>query len=238
MRGIREKLLVYLGAFIVVICLGLGISSYAIARNSLISNLKKTLPEIAIEASNTIEERINGQFGKLESIAARSDVNDPNIDFATKRQILIKEAERIGSMTLDFVDANGDVLHSDGQIFNIGDREYIKSALQGNRVVTDPELRKSNNTLSVRYVVPVKNGDEIIGVLLESRDGNALSEYTDEIEFGESGSAFIINKDGTSIANKDRDAVLQYENLITSSENDASLEEIADVHKKMTKKVG
>ena len=236
MRSIKKKLVLYLGILIAVICGGLGVTSYIAASNSLISNLSKTLPEIAEQASQSIEANVNGQLVALEAVAARSDISDPNLDPVQKRDILKKEAERLNSISIVYVDEKGDSIGSDGKVYNVADRDYIAKALSGTRNIAGPNVRKTDNTLSVRYVVPVRNGDKVIGALLESRDGNALSDYTDKIKFGTTGSGFLINNAGTTIAHKNRDKVLNQENIIKASEKDASLSSFADVYKTMIKR--
>lgn len=236
MRSIKKKLVLYLGILIAVICGGLGVTSYIAASNSLISNLSKTLPEIAEQASQSIEANVNGQLAALEAVAARSDISDPNLDPVQKRDILKKEAERLNSISIVYVDEKGDSIGSDGKVYNVADRDYIAKALSGTRNIAGPNVRKTDNALSVRYVVPVRNGDKVIGALLESRDGNALSDYTDKIKFGTTGSGFLINNAGTTIAHKNRDKVLNQENIIKASEKDASLSSFADVYKTMIKR--
>lgn len=58
------------------------------------------------------------------------------------------------------------------------------------------------------YAVPVKYNNQIVGALIETRDGNYLSELTNQIKIGETGSAFMIRKDGANIANADSDKVI------------------------------
>lgn len=233
MTSIKKKLVLYSGILIVVICLGLGITSYVTAQQALTSNLAKTLPKIADEAANNIQAKINGELGKLESIAVRRDISNPEVEISRKQEILIEEAERLGSINLDFVGLDGIVTKLTGETFNLSDKEYIVKALKGTSNVSDPQIRTSDNTMTVCYAVPVRNGNNVIGVLLESRDGNALSEYTDEIVFAETGKGFLLNSEGTTIAHHNRDKVINQENVIVDSENDSSLNVIANVYKKM-----
>ena len=34
------------------------------------------------------------------------------------------------------------------------------------------------------YAVPIKNNNEVVGVLIETRDGNKLSELTNQVKVG------------------------------------------------------
>ncbi|MDY5912787.1 MAG: cache domain-containing protein [Inconstantimicrobium porci] len=96
----------------------------------------------------------------------------------------------------------------DGTTIDLTKNECVQSSLAGKNHVTDPFIRKGDSILSVMYSVPIKHDGKVVGVLLESRDGNALSEYTDKVKFGKTGRAFMINKDGVIIADNDRKQVI------------------------------
>ena len=82
---------------------------------------------------------------------------------------------------------------------------YFQKALSGKSNVSDPIVSKIDGSVVVVYAVPIKNNNEIVGVLIEIRDGNKLSELTNQVKVGETGYAFMIRKDGTNIASTDKD---------------------------------
>lgn len=236
MKSIKNKLLFPLVGLIAVTCAGLGVISFITAKNALNSNLEKTLPEISIQAGATIESNINGEFGKLEAIAARNDISDPGVSVKSKQDVLTDEAERLGAHNVDYVDGSGKLIKPDGTILDLTKNECVQSSLAGKTHVTDPFIRKGDSLLSVMYSVPIKHDGKIVGVLLESKDGNALSEYTDKVKFGKTGRAFMINKDGIVIADNDRKQVVSMYNIVGAAKKDAKLSELYSVGKKMTDK--
>ena len=72
-----------------------------------------------------------------------------------------------------------------------------------------------------------------MGVLIEKRDGNYLSNLTNQVKVGKSGTAFMINGTGTSIANANKDLVLQMSNMIEESKKNPDLQPLADIQNKM-----
>ena len=72
-----------------------------------------------------------------------------------------------------------------------------------------------------------------MGVLIEKRDGNYLSDLTNQVKVGKSGTAFMINGTGTSIANANKDLVLQMSNMIEESKKNPDLQPLADIQNKM-----
>jgi methyl-accepting chemotaxis protein len=235
MKSIKTKLMVYLGVLIGVICIGLSVVSYVNSSNALMSNLSKTLPSIAEQTANYVKGRLEGELKLIEDIAARSEITDPNNSWKNKMPILLEEGKRIGSTRLEIVDKNGDLKKEDGTIVNLKDRTYFKNALSGKSSVSDPIVSKTDGGVVIVYAAPIKNNNEVVGILIETRDGNDLSELTDQVKFGETGYAFMIRKDGTNIESTDRNKVINMYNPIEEAKKDTSLKDLADIETKMGK---
>ena len=58
---------------------------------------------------------------------------------------------------------------------------------------------------------------------------------TDSITFGKSGTAYMVNDKGTSIANANKDKVLKMDNIIENAKKDQSLKAMADTVQNMLK---
>lgn len=214
--------------------MGLGIISFMNSSNALKSNLGKTLPKIAEQTASSVSGRLEGQLKSLEAVAATSEISNPNIATESKIPILLNEAKRMGSIRLEFVETNGDIKKPDGTITNVKDREYLKKALEGKDNVSDPIVTKdANKQVVVVYAVPVKYNDKIVGVLIETRDGNYLSELTNQLKIGQTGYAFMIRKDGANIASTDKEKVISMYNPIEESKKDSKLQAIADIEVRM-----
>ncbi|MDR3598198.1 methyl-accepting chemotaxis protein [Clostridium sp.] len=233
MKSIKAKLIVFLGLLIGAVCMGVGVVSFINASNALRSNIGKTIPKIAEQTSNGIEGKINGEFSSLESIAAREDIKDSNNSWENKKAVLLEEVKRKGCIRIGIIDKNGDLKNSDGTTANVKDREYFQNALSGKSNVSDPVISKVDNTLNIVYAVPIKDNNEIVGVLLETIDGNTLSDLTDQVKFGQTGSTFMVNKTGTTIANANRDLIIKADNIIEDAKNDTNLQSFADIVQKM-----
>ncbi|OOM16033.1 methyl-accepting chemotaxis protein [Clostridium saccharobutylicum] len=233
MRSIKAKLIVFFGVLIGGICVGLSIISYVNASNALKSNIGKNLPALAEQTASNIQGRIEGQLSSLEAVAARDDIKDPNVPIEKKISILSDEVKRNGSIKLGIVDKNGHASNTDGKSADIKERTFFQIAISGKSNVSDPIISKTDGSAVVIYAVPIKNNNEIIGVLIETQDGNKLSDLTDQAKIGQTGTAFMVNKQGTSIANKNRDLVLQMSNIIEEAKKDSKFQSLADVENKM-----
>lgn len=232
MKSIRTKMMVFFGIIIGVVCIASGLTSYINSVSALESNLQVMLPEIAKQTAANIESRVQGELKALESVAARDDIKDPGISVQDKLKTLKEEGTRLGALKMGIISLEGSLLNDDGTTAQVKDRDYFQKAITGVNVVSDP-LVTAENLLVVPYIVPIMNNGEVIGLLIETRDGSALSEITNSIKVGQNGSAFMINKEGVSIANPDQNKVLQKGNDIENAKTDKSLVALAEIEKKM-----
>jgi methyl-accepting chemotaxis protein len=234
MKSIKLKMTIYLGILIIGVCIGLSYMSYLNASDALQDNLKILMPEIAKQTSSNISGRIEGQLKELEAIAARDDIKDSSIPLEEKLDTLRAENERIGSVRLGIADLDGNLLNTDGTTADDLQRDkFYQKALEGTGNVDDP-IVTPEDLLVVPYAVPIKNGDEIIGVLVETRDGNYLSQLTNEVKVGSNGTAFMINKEQTSVADPDEKLVMDKYNGLEAAEKDPGLKKVAEIQTQMT----
>jgi len=234
MKSIRRKLMVFLGLVIGIICIGMGTVSFINASNALTSNLGKTLPKIAEQAASSIGGRVEGQLEALEVIAQDNAIKNIKNPWKNKMPMLLEEVKRSGSIKMGIADKNGDVKYTDGTSLNVSDRAYFQNAMSGKSNVSDPLMSKAIKQMVVVYAVPIKNNNEVVGVLVSTRIGNELSMLTDQVKFGKTGNAFMIKKDGTVISHSNKDLVLKMYNAIVESKKDVSLLDLASIEKKMS----
>lgn len=235
MRSMKTKLTMYFGVLLLIICIGLGTISYSISSRALIGNVNENLPQMAQQSAKTIQSRVESQLNALEVVAAQTQISDMNSSWENKKTILDAETKRSGHLKMNIVDKNGDSINTSEASISIKDRDYFKKAMAGEANVSDPTSSKTNNQIIIIYAVPIKNGNEVVGVLIAVRDGNALSDTIKDITFGKTGQAFMINKQGTTVAHTNKDKVLKSDNVIENAKKDSKLKPFADIEKKMIK---
>ena len=119
---------------------------------------------------------------------------------------------------MDVADLSGKTLKDE----NIMDTEYFKSASEGTTYISSPVIDGGSQIIFV--AAPVwKDGiyqSEISGVVYAKMNGMFLSDIVKRIQIGETGGAYIINENGTTIAHKDEQVVAQEENLSRQTDID------------------
>lgn len=130
-------------------------------------------------------------------------------DFLEKIMNILKiEFKRNGSIKMGYVDVNGNVLYSDGEIGNIKDMIYFKKFILGENYIDDFIVNENKIVMIIIYLVLVKFDNLIVGVLVFVRDGMELSEMIKKIVFGKIGSVYMINNKSNSIVYMDLSMLL------------------------------
>ncbi len=237
MKSIKTKVILSISAMILFVSLVIGIAVYFKASVVFAESQNKSLDTLASQGANVVRESLEKEWAVLEMLAVNETICSPEIAMDKKIEVLHAEAKRLEAINIAFADIEGNALAPDGvTVIDVSDREYFKKAVKGEKAVSDPIENKSEpGTMIITYAVPVKYNDSIIGVLFKVADGNSLSDITDKITFGETGSAYMINQEGTTVANTNRDLVLAQDNTINNLKDNPKLESMASVIKEMLK---
>ena len=220
MRSIKLKIVTYFSIITIIVCSILGYASYHEASKVLVSSTESNLEVIASQVSKTVEARLGEQLGKLETLAAQPRITDPANSAEDKLILLNEELKRGGHQIIDLIDVSGHAVATNGKTYELKDRAFFQKALNGESNVSDPLVSKEDGTIIFVYAVPIKYNGKVTGVIAAVRDGSDISNVVSDINIGENGATFIINKEGTVVAHKDTNLVLDgYNFLKDSSEN-------------------
>lgn len=235
MKSIKTKLLVYFGSVLIILSIGVGVISYISSVKTINKEIEYQLPQTAKQASLILGSRINGYLNSLETLTEQKTISDMSVPMEEKTNILKDEMIKKGYLKMAIVDKNGYAHYTTGDVSDLSEKDYIKHALEGQRYISDPIIGKANEPSIVAFSVPIKNGKSIVGALLAIRDGNELSNIISDITYGKTGKANMINSKGITIADTNKQLVDEMYSAIESSKKDKSLEELANIHKKMIK---
>lgn len=232
-KSIKIKIIVFLSILVLLLSAGLGAGGYLFASKALIQKVEETLPQLAEQGAKIVEKELETNFENLEIIANMSQIYSTNDPWDEKQSILAEYAKKLGYIRLGIADLNGDMMATDGSKTNILDREHFKQALAGNRFVTSPFSSKLDNSMILAYAIPIKNSNRVVGVLVAIGHGNSLSTITNEIVFGQTGRAFMLDENDYNIAHVDESLVINMNNTFENLKEDPSLQPLAELHKRM-----
>lgn len=234
-KSIKGSIIIALTLLFLFTILTLGLMFYRTTYNELIIQTENDLIELAKMSAKIIDSRIDGEFKVLETIAGRYIMKDEGISMEEKLETLKEEEKKNNYHTMAIVDESGNAIFITGEKTNIKDREYFLDASTTGRGISEPMVSRVDNRINVFLTVPIKSNTKTIGYILAALEGDILTSVVEDIQFSESGRAFMISKDGTFIAHENRELVLNMDNNFENIKNDPELEELVKLQEKMVK---
>lgn len=151
----------------------------------------------AFSITSMYQQRIN----TLEHLAELPAVQ--SMDEAQYGPILAAAVKRMGLFDYHtLMDATGMQVYrtDDNDKVNLADRDYVKEALKNKTVISEPILSKSTGRMVVNMVTPILDEDgEIQGLLAGTSDLSSLSTELEAFRFGETGEAYLVDREGKLI---------------------------------------
>ena len=225
-KGLSRKITLLIAGLAILISAITGISALLLSRDAMISEAESTISSLTKLGSERIVDAVDHRIALLKEVAARSQIQSMN--FSYQQKMLTEEMEKLGYLDMAIVDMKGQAKYViESTSADLSDRAYVKKALVGEANVSDVLISKVTNQAVLMYAAPIYKDGFIVGAIIGRRDGNALTDITDELGYGEEGYAYMINNKGVVVAHPDRDKVLNQFNPIESVTEDASLKEVA-----------
>ncbi|WP_169730077.1 cache domain-containing protein, partial [Halonatronum saccharophilum] len=209
------------------VCMGLGILSYLNSSNIMVNNTEDRLVERAEDVGRVVQSRLDIRKAQLEGVANREIIRDMN--WEDIRPILKEEVERTGYATIALVDLDGRARYIDGNELNLEDRGYVQEALAGNSNISDMIISRAINAPVAMAATPIENDGQIVGALIARMLGSDIIDIVSDIEVGERGYAYMLNSQGTVVAHRDMDLVMEQFNPLEEVKSDPSLRSLADM---------
>ncbi len=228
-KGIKTKSIktkITLVITLICVCLGAGIGFYSIIQssNTITENTTNQMTILAKQVGKTVENALDSDFSYLEGIVTDPLISSVDAVKVEQKEFLMSLVTGRGAKEIGVADKNGRTLTSDMKTYaDISDADYFKTAMSGKRSVSDPFEDPANpGSMIMQIAVPIYSNGMIVGVLYMTHDGGYLSSITNQILFGETGTAYMINSEGTNIAHFDMDRVMNQQNAITQNASDAA----------------
>lgn len=232
-KSIGGKLLINIITLTLISVLTIGAISAYLNYETAVSTLDRTMVETVKLANKRISLELD--LYKNMAIEAGMDkvLSDPNTTVSEKQNIIGNNVIQYGLQRGNILELNGKSIFDSN---DYSDRDYFKESVKGNSYASDPIVSKITGKLSIIISAPIwKDGipnSSVIGVIYFVPNEQFLNDIVRSIKIGESGNAFILNKDGLTIAHINEELV-GVDNVIESAKTNKKLSELAEIHKKM-----
>ncbi|WP_297428251.1 methyl-accepting chemotaxis protein [Clostridium sp.] len=217
--SLKAKLML---AFFIIISIpmgALGYVSYNMARNSIQASVEQQLKDQTSNTAALIDKSIESVKHSLKVVSLNSDLekavqnsNSNNVNAAFEYIKNVQEENKDFMEVLIITDAYGNVV-ADSQTkepdIDLSDRDYMKTALSGTEAVSEVLISRFTGNPAIFIAYPLKDNGKVIGTLVGSIKFDSISSYASKVKVGQSGYAYMIDKNGLIVYHPDSTKILK-----------------------------
>lgn len=236
-KNIKDKILFSVISIVSVFLVILGCVTSYLNYETAVDTLEKTLTGVADVVSGSVVNMLIELQNSADNLGQMKQLADPEVSPPEKERLLQQKIDQNGYLDAYMVDKTGKGTTTKGKKgVDVSAEDYFKTAISGKDFLSNP-IYKDNGEMYFIISAPLwENGEynsHVAGAVIIEVDGRVLSEYVSSIEIGEGGLAFIIDKDGNTMAHKEYDRVLNRENVQNVASTDKNYNKLAEIEAKM-----
>jgi putative nucleotidyltransferase with HDIG domain len=186
--------------------------------NDLLGSHTQRARQIAEAVSNHIQNTIE----KLEIISRLQPLTQSFSDLQKYQLLFFFLEEYSDLISISMLDTKNrlkaEVIRPEMNLVNTEERTLIRKqvfeeSLQGNVYVADPLSIPEAKTAIMTVGLPIIDENKIVGVLLADLSMERVWEIVESVNIRRSGEAYLVDRRGLLIAHKDRERVIQLEDM-------------------------
>ncbi|RKD33680.1 methyl-accepting chemotaxis protein [Lacrimispora algidixylanolytica] len=214
MKYLKNKLLLFISLLLGSTVIFLTAVSSILYYNSSMTEAKKNSSYLAMAYQQGIDSVLNNYRKELSITASKGFLTDGNTSVSQQKILLNEEAAAAGFDYITIADAKGTNENGD----QIADQEFFKQAINGVAYISNPFLNAEDKL--VLYIgAPIgSTGKVLYGVL----PYQTISDDLTKIKIGESGYAFVVDRNGVTVVHPSADNVKKPTNYIELAKQDSS----------------
>ena len=237
MKSIGMRILVSCILTVAISLFTLGGFACIMTYNSTVSLVNSSMTASAQVAADRAYWEMRSYTNIASEVGTMSQLSDSSTTDSELSEIVQQVIERHKLQSCNIIKPNGNCL--DG--YNYSDREYFQNAMKGNVTVTEPTISRLTGELMLIIAAPIwKNGitgGEVAGCVIIVPDPEFLNDIVRSIKISDNCGAYIIDKDGNTIADLDSELVKRGENIeqlaAADTSGQAGYKTLAKAHESM-----
>ncbi|MEG0296282.1 MAG: methyl-accepting chemotaxis protein [Clostridium sp.] len=235
-KSIRGEMIKKFGILLIIITFTFSILFYAQAKKSNIDNTIDIMSEMAIQGGNLVRSKLDEQLQMGIAVAKNPVIKDLNSTVEEKNKILNANKDAYEHRSIGIVNKEGILEYTTGRTLDVSKDRWVIEAMNGNSSASEPFKSLSDGSVISAYTIPIKGDDGTVTSVLEYiRPADDISMIINDIKFLETGSAYMLDSNGTIIADTNQELVDNFNNSIELAKTDEGLKEIAEIESKMIK---
>lgn len=231
--SIEKKISKRFGQVVMLCCIVLGIVASVLNYISSISAVTETINNTSSVAAGYVSSALKEYVAIAYETGSIARLADPEKTAEEKAAILnqrIKDHNMDGGYLLD----SSGIDMITGEDFS--DREYFKEGMKGNTYISTPAYSDVTGTVSYVVSAPLWEGGipgtTPIGVVAYVPDGEFLNDIIRSIKIGKGGTAFMLDKNGITIADVNSELV-GVEDSVALGDTNRKLKKYSNICKEM-----
>ena len=232
-NSIQKELMLKYGVLIILCIITITAASMGFGIKAILNSSSEILSEFSIQVGKDINQVIELEISKAEVVANTPVMESETASLEEKLDYLRELVQKQGYKKGAVIDTEGNCYTTLNEIVNVSDKEYFPIAMEGKSYMTPPNISKADGGLQIAITAPIKRDGEVVGIVFLSKDAEKFSELTNSIKFGDSGTAYVVDKNGTNIINNDIQKVIDKVNRIEDAKTNPEYKELAEITKEM-----
>ncbi len=233
MKTVQMKIIVCMSAVSASLLLLLGFITSTLTYTGTVQSVESDMESIVAVAS----ERVQWECSAFLNVAEIAGMNPAlsNTEYsADDRVALLNTIAKANGLTRGVVlDENG-VNIATG--VDMSDRAYVQAAMRGESMISEPLVSRVTGEVSIIISAPLwENGEansKVVGCVYVVPDTEFLNNIMNSIKISETCTAYMIDAQGNTIADQNKDTVIAGENIEALAKTDSSYTELAALHAK------
>lgn len=237
MKSVRQRIFLCCTLMVGISLLILGVFAGAMIYTTAMNSAKNDMQVSSELASERISWQLEAYKNIVSGLGAVPSLSDSSVSDAEKKNYLEQSAKEHSLVACNLIYSNGDSI--DGN--NYSDRDYFKSAMNGEITVSKPVFSKLTGDVIIIIAAPLwkdgVSGGEVAGCVFAQPDAEFLNDIVRDIKISDNCGAYIIDDDGDTIADVDSEVVKNGENIEALAAADTTgqsgYDTLAESHQKM-----
>lgn len=222
-------------AILIIAFISIFLTSVSYLKSMITESNIDTMKKIVEISRDSVEASYYAKIERLRAVVNTPEIASKELSLESKMNYLIENNLLGDAKRIDIIDKDGNGYDSNGDEFDGAGEYTYENIIAGNEYhITGPYPSTIDGSLCMKYTLPIKNNGELIGVISLVEDGESINEFVENISFGKSGYAMIVDSDGYLVVGKDQELIENEVILFDEElENDEKYADISRLAKDM-----
>lgn len=234
MKTVRMKIIICMSSVSAGLLLLLGVITSMLTYTGMVQSVESDMTSIVAVASERVQWECSAFLNVAEIAGMNPALSSTEYTVDDRVALLNTIAKANGLVRGVILDENGINIATG---VDMSDRAYVQAAMRGESMISEPLVSRVTGEVSIIISAPLwENGEpntKIVGCVYVVPDTEFLNNIMNSIKISESCIAYMIDAKGNTIADQNKDTVIEGENIETLAKTDPDYTELAALHVKV-----